>query len=138
MKTFRIERFLDEFTQWAAAHEEVLALALVGSHARSAATEASDVDLVMIILEPTRYLQDINWLKRFGEIERHQFEDYGLLKSIRVWYQDGLEVEYGLTDERWAAMPLDAGTRQVIADGMRVLFERENILSRHISTQPPL
>ena len=34
------------------------------------------------------------------------------------------------TDERWAALPLDVGTRQVIADGMVVRFERERCLSQ--------
>jgi hypothetical protein len=51
--------------------------------------------------------------------------------SVRVWYLDGLEVEYGITDEDWASTPLDEGTRQVIADGMVVLFEQEDMLSRH-------
>ena len=54
------------------------------------------------------------------------------MTSIRVWYSDGLEVEYGITDERWTAVPLDEGSRQVIADGMQVLFERGTVLSRHL------
>ena len=29
----------------------------------------------------------------------------------------------------WVAEPLDAGTQRVINDGMRILFERNNILS---------
>jgi hypothetical protein len=33
---------------------------------------------------------------------------------------------------RWAAVPLDEGSRQVIADGMQVLFERGTVLSRHL------
>ncbi len=66
-------------------------------------------------------------------VETQQIEDYGLLTSIRVWYADGHEIEYGITDERWSAVPLDEGSRQVIAAGMRVLLERGNILSRHQS-----
>ena len=53
------------------------------------------------------------------------------MTSLRVWYRDGLEVEFGLTDESWAASPLDAGTRSVILDGIVVLFERGDLLSRH-------
>ena len=60
-----------------------------------------------------------------------QAEDYGLITSIRVWYIDGREIEYGITDERWAAIPLDEGSRRVISDGMQVLFEQNHILSRH-------
>jgi len=80
-----------------------------------------------------QFLQEVtDWVRRFGTVARQQVEDYGLLASLRVWYRDGLEIEYGLTDERWAALPLDEGTRQVIAGGMRVLFERGDMLSRHL------
>lgn len=71
------------------------------------------------------------WIQRFGQVQQQQIEDYGLLTSIRVWYADGREVEYGLTDEKWAAWPLDEGTRRVISDGMRILFERAPLLSPH-------
>jgi hypothetical protein len=69
-------QFLDQFTQWTAGQADILALALVGSHARGAATDTSD--------------------------------------------------------ERWAALPADEGTRQVMQAGMRVLFERGDLLSRHL------
>jgi len=132
MTAEKVVQFLDEFTQWASTQADLLALALVGSHARDAATETSDVDLVLIANDPNRYLENTDWVRRFGMVEKQQVEDYGLLTSLRVWYRDGLEIEYGLTDERWAALPLDEGTRQVMAGGMRVLFERGDILSRHL------
>jgi predicted nucleotidyltransferase len=127
----KVALFLNEVTHWASARSDIQALALVGSYARNTATETSDVDLVMITTNPEQYLQNPAWLLQFGEIEKQQIEDYGLLQSVRVWYSDGLEIEYGLTDERWAALPLDEGSREVISGGMRVLFERDHILSRH-------
>jgi hypothetical protein len=36
-------------------------------------------------------------IERFGAIAKHQTEDYGKLISVRVWYQNGQEVEYGIT-----------------------------------------
>ena len=124
--------FLDAFTQWAIAQPDILALALVGSHARNTATPTSDVDLVLITADPGRYLDDGAWVQQFGIVNRQQVEDYGPLISLRVWYCEGLEVEYGVTDERWSAMPLDTGTREVMAGGIRVLFERSPLLSRHL------
>ena len=59
-----------------------------------------------------------------------QLDDYGKVTSVRVWYADGLEVEYGITAEDWAALPLDEGTRAVISNGMKVLFEQGDTLSR--------
>lgn len=126
-----ITRFLTEFSDWASAQSDIQAVALVGSHARNAATETSDVDLILIVDDPAGYLQDQTWVQQFGDIREQQLEDYGLLISIRVWYTDGREIEYGITDARWSAIPLDEGTQRVISDGMRVLFEREPILSRH-------
>jgi len=131
----KIDRFLIEFTDWAQAQPDIEAVALVGSYARDAATETSDVDLVVITSQPDRYLGNRGWLERFGQVHRRQIEDYGKLTSIRVWYTDGREVEYGITDESWAALPLDDGTQRVISDGMRVLLERKPILNRHQLSQ---
>lgn len=124
-----ISQFLDEFARWASGQPGIQAVALVGSHARNAATDASDIDLVVIARQPERYLHDTAWTHHFGTVRRQQVEHYGQITSLRVWYSDGREVEYGFTDERWAALPLDAGTRQVIAGGLRVLFERGPLLS---------
>ncbi len=120
-------------TLWAADQPDVLGLALVGSYAKGTATEDSDIDLVLISRNPDRFLDDEGWVTRFGELEKCQLEYYGLLTSLRVWFAEGCEIEFGITDEGWVADPLDSGTRQVIQDGMRILFERENILSRHVS-----
>jgi len=132
MPRSQITQFLSDITQWASEQADVIALALVGSYARNAAKESSDVDLILITEQPEHYLNTQDWYHQFGAVEKQQVEDYGLVTSIRVWYTDGLEVEYGITDERWAAVPLDEGSRQVIADGMQVLFERGTVLSRHL------
>jgi predicted nucleotidyltransferase len=127
----RVDQFLNEFVAWAASQPDLLAVGLVGSYARHAATPESDVDLVLLARQPRRYLDDTGWARRFGPLRDQRVEDYVRLVSLRVWYADGLEVEYGLTDPTWAAAPLDAGTARVIGDGLRVLFEREPLLSSH-------
>lgn len=133
MEPESFERFLDDFSHWAYEQPDIQAVALVGSYARNAATPASDVDLVILTQEPGRYLDDLAWTQLFGETRRRQREDYGRLTSIRVWYGDGREIEYGITSVDWAALPLDEGSRRVLADGMRILFERSPLLSRHQS-----
>jgi uncharacterized protein len=127
-----IRNFIDRFVAWASTQPDVHAIALVGSYARAAARDDSDIDLVFLTDQPQKYLESTAWAERFGPIERHQFEDYGKVTSLRIWYRSGIEVEYGLTTPDWAAEPLDAGTQQVIADGMLVLFERNALLSPHI------
>jgi predicted nucleotidyltransferase len=124
-----IKDFINAFTSWASTQPDILAVALVGSYARGAATEDSDIDLVVLANDPQRYVEHTDWLRRFGPIEKQQTEDYGKVTSLRVWYVGGHEVEYGLTTSDWAQLPLDEGTQRVIEDGMRVLFEREALLA---------
>ena len=131
MKTIEhIRDFLNAFVRWASNQPDVQGIALVGSYACGAAREESDIDLVILTDAPRHYLDELQWIKRFGVLEKHQTENYGKLTSVRVWYQNGLEVEYGVTASDWAAIPLDAGTQKVIRDGMIVLFERGDLLSR--------
>jgi predicted nucleotidyltransferase len=124
-----VNQFLDQFTQWASSQSNILAVALVGSHAGNRASDLSDVDLVVITTEPETYIQSTGWARRFGTIGRQQIEDYGRVTSLRVWYSGGHEVEYGFTDEQWSALPLDEGTLRVISDGLKILWERRPILS---------
>jgi len=121
--------FIEDFMRWSTKRKDILAAALVGSYAREAATESSDVDLVIIVEDPQKYLTHTKWLKVFGTIIAQKIEDYGKLTSLRVWYENGLEIEYGFTTRDWAKAPLDKGTKRVIEDGMRVLFEKEVLLS---------
>ena len=132
MKTVeQIRDFLDKFVSWASRQSDIQGVALVGSYARGEAKDDSDVDLVILTDLPKKYLAEVQWPKRFGVIEKRQSEDYGKLTSLRIWYQNGPEVEYGITTPDWAAIPLDEGTRAVISGGMMVLFERGDLLSRH-------
>jgi predicted nucleotidyltransferase len=130
-----IEPFLREIAQWASAREDILAVALVGSYGREQAREDSDIDLVLLAEDPKKYLADGSWMAQFGTVRRRRTESYGRITSVRVWYDDGREVEYGIGAAEWAEDPLDEGTRRVIRDGMRILFERGKILSRHLN--PP-
>jgi hypothetical protein len=123
-----IEPFLSTLVAWATAQPEVAAVLLVGSYARGAATEGSDVDLVVLTDGPERYAEDPSWAGQFGAVERMQREEWGVVTSLRVWYEGGLEVEYGFTMPEWAAQPVDAGTRRVVTDGCRILFDPEGVL----------
>src|SRR5689334_14673346 len=69
--------FLEKFGLWAIAQADIEGVALVGSHAREAATEESDVDLMILVTNPKPYLANLEWLSTFGEIERSQNETWG-------------------------------------------------------------
>ncbi len=123
-----IREFLAAVVEWASAQADVTAVALVGSYARDAAKSTSDIDLVILTHCPARYLGDTAWAGRFGNVQDEQVEDWGKVTSLRVWYEGGREVEFGFATPQWAEPPVDEGTRRVIADGLRVLLDREGML----------
>ncbi len=113
---------------WAAGQADVRAVALVGSHARGSATVDSDIDLVLVVDEVDRRLGARSWLADFGQVRDVEHEDWGLVQSLRVYYGDGPEVEFGLAPVDWATPPLDDGTRTVIQAGSIVLFDPHGLL----------
>lgn len=115
---------------WAEGEPDVVGVALVGSHARGSARPDSDVDLVILARDPQPYLRDTRWPQRFGPVASCEPEDWGRVTSLRVLYEGGLEVEFGLTTPEWAELPVDAGTRRVVRDGMRVLHDPAGLLAR--------
>lgn len=126
---FDVNQFLTKFTEWAKNQEEILTVALAGSHARGVARTDSDVDLVIITDKPETYLNSDQWVKNFGEIKGLRKEDYKLVQARRVFYQNGLEVEYGITTSGWAKTdPVDPGTKRVINGGLKILYDKNGIL----------
>lgn len=120
--------FLKAVSKWAETCEDVLGLALVGSHARSAAGTDSDVDLLVLCESLDALTNNQDWVELFGEIREIGTECYGSIRSVRVFYEVGIEVEFGIAEVSWATIPLDSGTRRVISDGMRILYDREDFL----------
>lgn len=128
-KLIQVIDFIEDFMRWSRRRRDIRAVALIGSYARMQANPASDVDLVIVTTDPQKYLTNTEWLRDFGIVITQKVEEYGKLTSLRVWYESGLEVEYGFTTREWVKTPLDKGTKRVIEDGMRVLFEKETLLS---------
>ena len=126
----RISAFLDAFGDWARSQPQIAAVALVGSYARGAAHEDSDVDLVILTPVLDRYLRDRSWLSLFGQVREWRDEVYGRVTSIHCYYESGLEVEYGFSTADWAAPPNDPGTLSVVSQGIRLLHDPHGIIAR--------
>jgi predicted nucleotidyltransferase len=122
--------FLEELTRWARSQADIEAVALVGSHARGTASEGSDVDLVIVSIDVNRYLRDWSWVSIFGNASECRMEDYGRVKSVRVFYANGPEIEFGFALPEWADVPIEAGTLRVLSDGMKLLYDPKGTLER--------
>lgn len=121
--TSAVEQLLAAVPEWARGDSRIVAAALVGSYARDEARPDSDIDLVLLADDPDALLGDLEWLARFGDVVSTQIDDYGIVRSRRVLYEDGREVEFGVAGREWIETPVDAGTARVMADGMRILYD---------------
>ena len=126
----QVTSLLNDLTKWAESRPEILGVALIGSYARDEATVDSDVDLVLLTSAPKEFIEKPEWIKDFGVVKSYQVEDWGLVTSLRVYYQKDLEVEFGMTTSEWVSEPIDEGTRLVTDDGMKILLDKFALLSR--------
>ncbi len=113
--------------------DNIIGVFLVGSYARNAAQASSDLDLVILTDNVEIYLKDSTWAEKFGIITNVLDEDWGLLKTKRVYYNTGLEVEFNFTTSEWLKSPTDEQTKKVLADGYVILVDKTGALKAFVS-----
>lgn len=121
-----IEEYISNIIRWGRDHHRIKAILLVGSYARNEQRTDSDIDLVVITDDKNRLLQ-CDWIDTFGDVASYRIEEYGACTSIRVFYKESFEVEYGIVDTSWLSNPLDDGTIHVLSDGYKLLYGAGNI-----------
>jgi aminoglycoside 6-adenylyltransferase len=122
----RVGPFLDDVAAWAAEQDDVRAAVLLGSQARAdtPADHLSDVDVVLFVVDPARYLHDRGWLERFGEPLLTFVEPtaVGGFEERRVLFRDGLEVDFAILSAGVAESPPQEAAG-IFARGYRVLYD---------------
>lgn len=128
------EAYIKKIEEWVRLREGILATLLVGSWAQGTARPDSDIDFLLIVSNPKEFLEGEDWMADFGKVKEIRSEDFGLVQGRRVFYQEGVEVEFGITTQDWLkADPVDAGTHRVLNDGYRVLNDKTGILREFIN-----
>lgn len=130
------EDFIEKTKEWAVNEPFVEAVILVGSYARGTQKADSDIDLVILTSNKQYYIDNTQILSAFGPIDRSNIEFYGECTSIRIWYKNGLEVEFGLVPLTWIDLPLDKGTERALSDGYKILIDKNGMLLPVISIIP--
>ena len=92
---------------------------------------AGDVDLIVLTLDLHRYTEDAAWVRDLaGPARLIRTAQWGPVTERRLRLRSGLHVDLGFTTPDWAALPLDSGTRRVLTDGHRILYDPELHLQR--------
>lgn len=120
------EDFIDTLINFSANTSYIESVIIVGSYARGTNKESSDIDVVIITSDKSGMITNQDFVQGFGEVYKKQTEYYGACTSIRVWYKNGQEVEFGIVEPSWIEKPLDAGTYKVLRDGYRVISDKKN------------
>ncbi|MGW3089723.1 nucleotidyltransferase domain-containing protein [Streptomyces sp. NPDC001108] len=125
-----INEVIDRITRWARGREDIVGLLLVGSCARNAARQESDIDIVLLTTEESQYLLEDAWAVELGLGELIRTQSWGPVTERRYATASGMEVELGITSPTWAETdPVDPGTHRVVTDGARVLHDPAGILT---------
>lgn len=136
---------METFVRWAEARDDVRAVFLVGSRARtdSPADAWSDVDLALVVDEPDRYLGDERWVEAFGKPVLTLLEPTAVGRAFerRVLYEGGLDVDIAVFSPAWLEAAVeDPETASVIARGHRVLLDKiglADLAARAASVEQP-
>jgi uncharacterized protein len=122
-----IDEILDRVVAWARTRVDIVGVLLVGSYARDAAKPDSDVDIVVLAEIPNNYRE--GWYDELGIGPLTRNQTWGAITEWRLISSSGLEVEFGIGSPDWALTdPLDAGTRRVVSDGARILYDPNGLL----------
>lgn len=91
----------------------------------------SDVDLVVLTTDTRAYLEAEVWMQELGGLRITETRAWEPLTERRFVLLSGLEVDAGMALPSWAATrPVDAGTRRVVSDGLRIVHDPGGLLAR--------
>jgi aminoglycoside 6-adenylyltransferase len=96
------EHLLERFVSWASAQPDIGTALVIGSQARTTrpADAWSDLDLVVTVTTPERYLTDADWLNAIGNPCITFVERTGNDSERRVLFEGGLDVDFVLLSRR--------------------------------------
>ena len=105
---------------------DIECILVVGSVVTETNTIGSDLDIMIISSNKSFLVHDKSFIEYFGIVINSKIEYYGAYTSIRVWYQDENEIEFGIVDPSWISLPLDSGTRKVLTEGYKIIIDKKH------------
>jgi uncharacterized protein len=140
MKTADARAIVRIVSDWAVKHEDIRAMALLGSWARGDPHQESDVDILLLSDCTAEYRHRSDWLAEilFDEagyrILSGEPADYGVVWSQHVTLMPAAMLELAFARCSWAGTdPVDLGTRHIVKDAFEIIFDKDGALARVVN-----
>jgi len=129
---------------WANGRADVQAVVLLGSQARTEhkADQWSDIDVVLLVDDPDRYLSSEAWLEHLGSplLTLVQAAALGGGLERRVLFRSGMDVDFALVPAALAhdlvAVSDDPQVRTVLGRGIKVLVDKTGFIRAALDGLP--
>ncbi|MFV0298124.1 MAG: hypothetical protein ACK5JT_18630 [Hyphomicrobiaceae bacterium] len=135
------EKILQAMKNWSCGNRHIRGMAVVGSwDDEDRAHAEAHLDMVFVVEEPDRFrscelwMREIDWnAAALGE-GRWSDCDAGCGCARHLSFDDGTRVEVSFVPRSWAEVdPIDAATRRIAGNGMRVVHDPDGLLGRLIT-----
>ncbi len=128
------EKIINSILVWAKQRENVRAVIMIGSRARTddEADEWSDLDLIVVAEDISEYIQTTSWLNEFGA-PLVTFTETAFDKTVerRVLFEGFLDVDFDFCGpDEYAATLESTDVRDIFRRGYRVLLDKDDWSSR--------
>jgi hypothetical protein len=118
-----ISEFLNTVVSWAKMQNDIDGVALIGSYARNIARTDSNINILILSTNPSRYRSDLGWLHAFGNVMSIIKDEYGKELSLHVQYFNSHEVEFLITVSAWYGISKHYELNNDISDQIKILYD---------------
>ena len=130
-----MQDLIERFANWALDQADVRSAIIVGSWARAdkPADNMSDLDLAVVVTDPSIYLSDAAWLRAFGEPGLTFVESTadGNFRERRVLFRDGRDVDFSLLPavvvRQMVGQKIPPEIVAVLRRGFKILIDKDGL-----------
>jgi hypothetical protein len=140
MKPAEANAIVSAVSSWAIKRGDIRAMALVGSWARGNQGQVSDIDLLLLSDCAHEYRYSQEWLTEIDFrgsgylLNSSESANYGVVWSRHMHLLPPAEVELTFAECCWAQTePVDGGTRSVVRDAFKIIFDKDKMLSNLVA-----
>jgi predicted nucleotidyltransferase len=144
MKLAEANAIITAVRSWAIKRDDIRAMALVGSWARGDQGQVSDIDLLLLSDRVDEYRHSQKWVTEIDlrgsgyRLISSESAIYGAVWSRHVRLLPAAEIELAFAECSWAQTePVDDGTRGVVKDAFRIIFDKDRMLSKLVAAVAP-